>query len=75
MKAIRNKKMKRKCLVCGKELNILLHDQKYSGGHYFGKFKLPLKPGKYRKIKTTKIGKITADVVKWTGKEKEMQGI
>ncbi len=53
--------------------NVTLRSRKYAGGHYFGQFKLPIKPGEYKKIGTTKIGRIKADVVKWTGKEKEVE--
>lgn len=74
MKTIGNKrKMKRKCLVCGREINLILHSSKYNNGHYFGKFKLPIKPGEYKKVGTVKLGRIKADVVKWTGKEKEVE--
>ena len=65
--------MKRNCLVCGARINVALHKRKYCGGHYFGRFKIPLKPGKYKKVGTTKIGKSKVDVVNWIGKEKEME--
>lgn len=53
--------------------NVILHGRKYTNGHYFGKFKIPLKPGEYKKTGTTKIGRSKADVVKWTGKQKEIE--
>lgn len=61
------------CSVCGKTINVILNGKKYTNGHYFGKFKLPLKPGKYKKVGTIKIGRSKIDVVKWTGKEKEVE--
>ena len=65
--------MKRNCLVCGKKINVVLQGRKYTDGHYFGKFKLPIKPGEYKKIRVAKFGKTKFDVVKWTGKEKEIE--
>src|SRR3989338_6738851 len=65
--------MERKCLVCGAKINVKRRSRTYAGCHYFGKFKLPLKPGKYKKIGNMKIGRTKADVVKWTGKEKEVE--
>ena len=36
--------------------------------------KLPVKgTGKYKKVGKTRIGKMKVDVVKWTGKEKEVE--
>ena len=65
--------MKRMCSVCGKIIHVTLQGRKYTNGHYFGKFKLPIKPGEYKKVGTAKVGRIKADVVKWTGKEKEVE--
>ncbi|MEK6888384.1 MAG: hypothetical protein AABX14_05560 [Candidatus Aenigmatarchaeota archaeon] len=67
------RKLKRKCLVCGKSINIVVKNREYSGGNYFGEIKLPVKPGEYKKVGTTKIGRTKADVVKWTGKEKKIE--
>jgi len=67
--------MIRKCVVCGKCVKINL-DKKghYDNGHYFGKFKLPLKgTGCYKKVGASKILGEKVDVVKWTGKEKEVE--
>jgi hypothetical protein len=63
--------MKKKCLVCGTKISLMLKKNIYLGGHYFGEFKLPIKPGEYKKVKTAKFGKTKFDVVKWIGKEKE----
>jgi hypothetical protein len=35
--------------------------------------KLPVKPGKYRKVGTTKLGKVVVNVAEWTGKEREVE--
>jgi len=68
-------KLIRKCIVCGNRM-IIEVDEKghYDNGHYFGKFKIPLKgTGRYKKIKTTKITGKEVSVVKWLGKEKEVE--
>ncbi len=70
---VRANRLKRNCLACGAKINLVLKNKIYTGGHYFGKFKLPIKPGEYKKIKTAKFGKSKFDVVKWTGKEKEVE--
>lgn len=68
------KKISRKCLVCGKRVNITLYpDGHYNNGHYFNKLKLPIGKGEYKKIGTSKLFGKKADVVKWTGKEKEVE--
>jgi len=67
------KKIKRKCSICGKGISVILHGRKYDNGHYFGKIKIPVGPGEHKKIRTTKIGRHKFDVVKWTGKEKEVE--
>ena len=66
--------LKRKCLICGKEIKIRLNkDKTYSGGNYFGKIKLPLGKGKYFRVgKTNLLGK-DIGVVKQNGKEKEVE--
>jgi len=66
--------MKRDCSVCGKELDINLRkDKSYFGGNYFGKVEIPFGKGKYIKTGKTKINKKIIDVVKWDGKEKEIE--
>lgn len=66
--------MQRRCIVCGKKITIHLYpDRHYHGGHYFRKMKIPIGKGKYKKIGSTKLGKKKVDVVKWTGKEKEIE--
>jgi len=67
------RKMKRKCSVCGRVINITLLGRKYNSGHYFGKAKLPVGNGEHKKIGVFKSGKHKFDVVKWTGKEKGIE--
>jgi len=65
----------RKCVVCGKKIRIKLYeDGHYVNGHYFNKMKIPIKGiGKYKKVGTTKLFKEKIDIVKWTGKEREVE--
>jgi hypothetical protein len=71
---MREKTIKRKCLVCGKKLSIKVKENgAYNKGHYFGKMKFPVGKGKYKKVgRTRMLGKMS-DVVKWIGKEKEIE--
>jgi len=66
--------IQRDCSICGKEIEIRVNkDKTYFGGDYFGKIKLPFGKGKYSKVgKTDLLGK-EVDVVKWNGKEKEIE--
>ncbi len=74
MKSKIKKIIQRKCLVCGKRINIVLYkDGFYKNAHYFKKFKIPFGKGEYKKVKTTKIFGRKTDVIKWTGKEKEIE--
>lgn len=76
MAKIKNiKKINRKCLVCGKKIHISLYQNgHYTGAHYFSKLKIPIKgTGKYKKVGTSKLFGKKINVVKWTGKEKEME--
>jgi len=67
--------MTRACLVCGKKIRTKVGKTgKYDNGHYFGKLKLPIEgTGKWENKGSTKIGKIKASVVHWTGKENELE--
>lgn len=67
--------MIRRCVSCGKKIKINILDKKghYDNGHYFGKMKLPIGKGKYKKIGTDKLFNKKVDIVKWTGKEKEVE--
>ena len=68
------RKITRKCLVCGKSIRIKVYeDGHYNKGYYFKKLKIPIGKGEFKKIRTTKIGKRKIDVVKWAGKEKEIE--
>ena len=75
LKFNRIKKISRKCTVCGKSIRITLYrDGHYRNGHYFNKLKIPIEgTGEYKKVGTNKIGKHKINVVKWTGKEKEIE--
>ncbi|MBU2561724.1 MAG: hypothetical protein KKD17_05485 [Nanoarchaeota archaeon] len=68
-----NSRTYRKCIVCGKRICITLQpDGTYSNGYFFGRMKLPVKgTGKNIKIGRSKV--LNADIVKWTGKEKEYE--
>jgi len=71
------KKLKKKCVVCGKKLDITIIDAKghYTGGYYFGRMKF------YRKYRDTgrisKLGKLFgksgAKIVSGVGKPKEVE--
>ncbi len=64
----------RKCIVCLGKLRIKVYEDKhYKGGHYFNKMKVPIGKGEYKQISTTKLGRRKIKVVKWTGKEKEIE--
>ena len=65
--------MKRKCSVCGKTISITLHGRKYNNGNYFGKIKLPVGKGENKKVGVYKPGKHEFNIVKWTGKYKELE--
>lgn len=69
------KKLLRKCLVCRKKIRITVYKNKhYEGGHYFNKIEVPIKgTGIYKKIKTTKMLGMKVNVVKWTGKKKNVE--
>ena len=70
-----SKKLNRKCLVCGKKVRIRVYkDGHYTGAHYFNKLKIPIKgTGKYKKIGTNKLLGKKVNVVRWNGKEKEIE--
>ncbi|MDO8623657.1 MAG: hypothetical protein Q7R52_05420 [archaeon] len=66
--------MIKKCVVCGKKLNIKLNkDRIYNGGYYFGKVNAPIGKGKWKKVGKTKLLGKMIDVVKWTGKNKKVE--
>ena len=65
----------RNCLVCGKKIRIIVYrDGHYTNSRYFSKLKIPLKgTGKYKKVGTSELLGKKVDVIKWTGKEKEVE--
>ena len=65
--------IKRKCVVCGKNLAISLNKKEYSGGNYYGRLNLPVGRGKWVKIKPNKLFEKETHIVRWTGKEKEVE--
>ncbi|MBI5553923.1 MAG: hypothetical protein HY917_04250 [Candidatus Diapherotrites archaeon] len=69
------RKINRKCCVCGKAIYSSVNPKgRYSNGHYFGKFKIPIEgTGKYEKIGKTRPGKIKCNVVRWNGKERSVE--
>jgi hypothetical protein len=75
VKVQRTKRMVRTCTVCGKKIRLKLYqDGHYKNGHYFGTLKVSIGKGEYKKVgNKTKVGKEKVDVVKWTGKEKEVE--
>src|SRR3989344_7899862 len=68
------KKIRRNCTVCNRLINITLYpDGHYKNGHYYNKIKIPIGRGEYKKVRTTKLFGKKYDVVKWTGKKKEVE--
>ncbi|MBI1972953.1 hypothetical protein HYS50_03030 [Candidatus Woesearchaeota archaeon] len=68
------RKINRKCLVCSKRIQITIYsDRHYRNGHYFNTMKIPVGKGDYKKVGTSKLLGKKVDVVKWTGKEKEVE--
>lgn len=64
--------IERKCIVCGKVLNIsLMENGEYLGGHYFGKIRIPTGEGEYVKVGRSKILDFEIDVGEWTGEYRE----
>lgn len=73
---IKDKKIiNRKCVVCDKNIRITLNKNGYyNNGHYFDKLKVPIRStGEYKRVGTSKLFDEKVNVVKWTGKEKEVE--
>ena len=73
---IKDKKIiNRKCVVCDKNIRIILNrNGHYNNGHYFNKLKVPIRgTGEYKRVGTSKLFDEKVNVVKWTGKEKEVE--
>ena len=64
--------IERKCLVCDKKLKIVVGENgKYSGGYYFGEVGFPIEgTGELKKTGKKFMG---GNVVKWTGKEDNVE--
>ena len=64
------RKISKKCIVCGKRINLTLYsDKNYRGGYYFGTMELPFGKGEYKDLKTTKLFGKKIKITKWTGKK------
>ena len=74
-KKIAIRRIRRKCLVCGKQINIkIYHDKHYHNSHHFGIMDLPIKgTGEYKAIGKSKTPGLKANIVKWTGKVKKVE--
>ena len=71
---MKEKIIKRECLVCGKKLSIKVKENRtYKGGYYFGKIKFSVGKGKYKKVGKSKVLGKMSNIVKWTGKQKEVE--
>ncbi|HIH21342.1 MAG: hypothetical protein J4478_01695 [Candidatus Diapherotrites archaeon] len=69
------KKIKRKCLVCGRKISIVVHKGGvYDKGHYFGDFEIPIEgTGRHKKAGTFRLFGKKYQLVKWTGKERKVE--
>lgn len=61
--------------MCGKKIQIKINIKgHYNNGNYFGKSIIPIKEtGHYKTIGTKKLFGRKINIVKWTGKEKEIE--
>ena len=69
-------KINRKCIVCGKDLEIMVDkDGTYHGGHYFGKLNLPVGKGKNKIVGESDIfgERKKVKLFEWTGKTEEIE--
>lgn len=69
------RKIKSKCSICGKVIKININKKgKYCNGYYFGVMGMPIKgTGEYKKVGTAKFLNKKIKVVKWTGKERDIE--
>jgi hypothetical protein len=69
------RKIRRRCLICGKWMWIkLTKTGRYNRGHYFNELELPIEgTGEHVKVDTFKFGDLEEDVVDWTGKVKKVE--
>lgn len=65
----------RSCVVCGDRIQIKVGaNGRYDNGHFFGVIKVPIKrTGKYRRVGSSKVLGRAVPVVKWTGKERDLE--
>ncbi|MCK5774026.1 MAG: hypothetical protein KAH57_09600 [Thermoplasmata archaeon] len=62
----------RKCILCGRNLRIVLHESgEYTGGNFFRKVKLPVGDGENISLGKQKV--LEMEVVEWTGDHEEME--
>lgn len=64
----RLKKLAKKCLVCGKDIKVIIYqDHSYRGGHYFGKIPIHKKGELDRAMKAgtrkVRIGKMVVNIL------------
>lgn len=69
------RRLVRKCSTCGKSIRIKTYsDGHYNRGVYWGRLKLPVDgTGEYKKIGISRMFGKTVSIVKWTGKEREVE--
>ena len=68
------RKITRKCLACGENIRTSIYPNGYyNNGHYFGKLKYPIGKGEHKQVGKIKLGRKNYPVVKWTGKQKEVE--
>ena len=69
------KKIKRKCLVCGKKISVTVYrDRRYRNGHYFGVVAFPINgSGEYKRLRTSRLAGKRITIAKWTGKERKVE--
>jgi len=73
-RSVDTKTLLRRCLVCGKQIRVRIYpDGHYLNGQFFKKLKVPIGQGHYKEIGKTRFGKSRFKVVKWIGKEKEIE--
>lgn len=64
----------RRCIVCGKDLKILVDEKgEYTGGHYFGRVEFPVGDGENISLGKTNILDFEMEVVDWTGDHEEVE--
>ncbi|MFH0970437.1 MAG: hypothetical protein V1776_03175 [Candidatus Diapherotrites archaeon] len=69
------RKIRRKCLICGKWMWVrLTKSGHYDKGHFFSKLKFPIEgTGEHVKVGTFRMGGKSHNVVRWTGKVRKVE--